>query len=148
MEYKPHLVPWIKHVYAEASRLGKRVVAFSHFPLLDFNDGASEALANSWGRSKFDIERIPNDDVTTAMADAGVGLHFAGHMHIFDVAKKVVGGHTLNNIQIPALITAVPAYLVLSLDKAKAHIDTVLIKDVDGFDTFFANYRQELEYLN
>ncbi len=147
LEHKPHLVPWIKHVYDEAKRLGKHVIAFSHFPLLDFNDGASDALARSWGKEKFDIERVPSAEVSNAMFEAGVRLHFAGHMHIFDTAKKSVGNQTMYNVQIPSLITCVPAYRILSLDDNHANIETVIMKDVAGFDSFFGQYRKELKYL-
>lgn len=147
LQHKPYLIPWIKRVYAEAERLGKHVIAFSHFPLLDCNDGASEVLGRSWGKNKFDIERMPSDEVKNAMMDAGVGLHFAGHMHIKEVEKMERDGKCMYNVQIPSLITAIPAYHILSVkDDGKAHLETVLVDKVDGFDTFFDMYRKEYEY--
>lgn len=147
LEHKPYLIPWIKNVCDEARRLGKHVIAFSHFPLLDCNDGASAALEHSWGRSKFDIERIPSEAVSSAMIEAGVRLHFAGHMHIFDIAKKTVEGNTMYNVQVPSLITGVPAYRILTVNENKAHLETVVMDNVDGFDSFFGQYRKELSYL-
>lgn len=146
LQHKPYLIPWVKKVYDDAKRLGKRVIAFSHFPLLDFNDGASEALARSWGKSKFDIERVPSEEVSQAMFDAGVRLHFGGHMHVFDVARKTVGEETMYNVQTPSLITAVPAYNLLSVEGRHCHLETVVVKDVKGFDSFFKQYKKELEY--
>lgn len=39
---KPFLLPWVRKVVAEAKRLHKTLVTFSHYPLVDFNDGVSE----------------------------------------------------------------------------------------------------------
>lgn len=145
--YKPYLLPWIKRVCDDAKRLGKRVIAFSHFPLLDFNCGASEALERSWGRSKFDIERLPTENVGRAMFDAGIRLHFAGHMHIFQSEKMTIGNETMYNIQTPSVATCVPAYRLLTLgEDRKAHLETIIMNDVPGFDTFFDRYRKECEY--
>lgn len=147
LQHKSFLITWVKHIYEEAHRLGKRVVAFSHFPLLDFNDGASPVLARSWGRSKFDIERIPNEEVSRALFDAGVRLHFAGHMHIYDLAVMERNGESMYNIQTPSLITCVPAYRILTLEDAEQfNLETVVVDEVEGYDTFFDRYRKELEY--
>lgn len=145
--YKPYLISWIKHVCDDAKRLGKRVIAFSHFPLLDFNCGASEALERSWGRSKFDIERLPTVDISRAMLDAGIRLHFAGHMHIYNSEKMTADGESMYNIQVPSVATCVPAYRLLTLGEGrKAHLDHVIVNDALGFDTFFDRYRKECEY--
>lgn len=146
LQHKPYLIPWVKTVCDEAQRLGKRVIAFCHFPLLDCNGGASEPIGRSWGRSKFDIERMPSEEVSRAMMDAGVRLHFGGHMHVFNKATMEGEGTVLTNYQIPSLITAVPAYLMLSLQGNMSHVEPVLVSNVEGFDSFFDKYRKELEF--
>lgn len=147
IEHKPYLMSWIKHVCDDAKRLGKRVIAFSHFPLLDFNSRASEALERSWGRSKFDIERLPTENVGRAMFEAGIRLHFAGHMHIYQSEKLTIGNETMYNIQVPSLATCVPSYRLLTLKEGgQAQLESVIMNNVPGFDTFFDKYRKELEY--
>lgn len=147
LAHKPYLIPWVKNVCEEAKRLGKQLVAFSHFPLLDCNDGASEVLGKAWGRNKFDIERMPSEEVKSAMMDAGVRLHFGGHMHINEVEKMERDGKCMYNVQIPSLITAIPAYHILNIkDDGKAHLETVLVDKVEGFDSFFGLYKKELEH--
>lgn len=147
IEHKQYLVSWIKRVCDDAKRLGKKVIAFSHFPLLDFNCGASEALERSWGRSKFDIERLPTEKVGRAMFDAGIRLHFAGHMHIYQSEKMTVGNETMYNIQTPSVATCVPAYRLITLEEdGLPELESVIMNNVPGFDTFFDRYRKEWEY--
>lgn len=147
IEHKPYLLAWIKRVCDDAKRLGKKVIAFSHFPLLDFNCGASEALERSWGRSKFDIERLPAEKVGRAMFDAGIRMHFAGHMHIYNSEKMTIGNETMYNIQTPSVATCVPAYRLLTLDEGgQTELEHVIMNEVPGFDTFFDRYRKEWEY--
>lgn len=142
---KPYLLPWIQKVYAEARRLGKRVIAFSHYPLLDFNRGASSPLARSWGENKFDIDRVPDESVSKAFLQAGMTLHFGGHMHVYDQQSIRQNGHTLRNIQIPSLATGVPAYLILRMGR-KPEVKPVVLTEVPDFDRFFPQYEQELRY--
>lgn len=144
--YKPYIVPWVAEVVKRANILGKKVIAFSHFPLLDCNDGASEVLGNSWGKNKFDIERMPSNDISDAMLKAGIRLHFAGHMHIKDVAKCEKDGNVMYNIQIPSLATCIPAYNILTLNGDSANLETIIVDKVEGFDTFYNEYRKEYEY--
>lgn len=146
--HKPYLVPWVKKVYDDALRLGKQVIAFSHFPVLDFNNGASEILARSWGQDKFDIERVPTNEVSLAMHKAGVRLHFGGHMHVNNRSSMTIDGETMLNVQIPSLATCIPAYHVLTINcnDNRYDIATIVIDEVPGFDTFFETYRKEYEY--
>ena len=116
LKYKPYLIPWIGKICREAEKRGKMLVAFSHFPLLDFNNGATEVIARCWGRDKFDIGRIPSEDITDSLLQAGVKLHFGGHMHINNTSRKTIGNKTLTNIQVPSLAAGVPAYKILTIN--------------------------------
>lgn len=144
---RKHLVDWVKTITTEAKKRGKTLITFCHYPIVDFNDGASEYIARSWGPTKFDLHRSPNADVTKALMDAGVQLHFGGHMHVNDTGVKTDGEHTLVNIQCPSPALYVPAYKLLTIKSAQRFsVETVTLDDVPGFDTLFPLYQKEYDY--
>lgn len=49
LKHKPFLLPWVRKVVEEARKRHKTLVAFSHYPLVDFNDGVSESVRRMWG---------------------------------------------------------------------------------------------------
>lgn len=147
LEHKPYLVEWVKTIASEAHRLGKQLVTFSHYPLLDCNDDATPILSRLWGKDKFDISRMPSDSVATIFADAGMEIHFGGHMHINDVAELTTpAGNHIVNIQVPSLASAIPAYKIMSLSPERK-VTTAVVVDAPGFDTFFDTYRQEYQRI-
>lgn len=147
LEYKTYLIPWIRKVCGEAEKRGKALVAFSHFPLLDFNNGATDVIASCWGKDKFDIGRIPSEDITDSLLFAGLKLHFGGHMHINNTTIKTIGDRTLTNIQVPSPAAGVPAYKVLTVkNKDDYSVEDVILENVPGFDSLFGLYRKEWEY--
>lgn len=84
LKHKPFLLPWVRKVVEEAQKRHKTLVAFSHYPLVDFNDGVSESVRQMWGDRRFDLHRVPEAEVSEAFLQAGLRLHFAGHMHVND----------------------------------------------------------------
>lgn len=102
IEHKAHLLKWIKKVSEEAKRLDKKLIAFSHYPLVDFNDDASQELRTFFGGNKWQLNRVPDEKVAELFSDAGIKIHFAGHMHINDTGKRIFSnGKSLINIQTP-----------------------------------------------
>lgn len=144
---RKHLVDWVKTITTEAKKRGKVLIAFCHYPLVDFNDGASEYIARSWGPTKFDLHRSPNDDVTKALMDAGIQLHFGGHMHVNDTGVKTEGDKVLVNIQCPSPALYVPGYKLLTINSAQRFsVETITLDEVPGFDTLFPLYQKEYDY--
>ena len=43
LNLKKHLLPWIKKIVEEAKIRNQILIAFSHYPMCDFNDGAEIA---------------------------------------------------------------------------------------------------------
>lgn len=146
---KQHLLKWAKKIAADANRLGKTLIAFSHYPMVDFNDGASEEIGALMGIEKWQLERVPQQDVAAAFADAGIKIHFAGHMHINDTGSYTSkNGNTLVNIQTPSLAAYVPAYKLLAVkNSGDLEIETVVIGEVKRFDELFDLYRMEDDFL-
>lgn len=146
---KKHLISWVNRIASEAKKTGKVLIAFSHFPMIDFNDGASFEIGALMGKDKWQLERVPNEIVASTFADAGLQIHFAGHMHINDTGIRTTKkGNTLINIQTPSLAAYVPGYKLLTIksDK-KLEVETIEINDVPQFNELFDLYKMEYDFL-
>lgn len=148
LKYKEFILPWVRKVASEAKIRNKILVAYSHYPLADFNDGASELVRKAWGSKKFDLHRVPSEEVSEAFLEAGIRLHVAGHMHVNDTGvKRGKNGTCLYNIQVPSIATCIPAYKILTAeDDMHFEVETVLVDSVPGFDRLFGLYEKEYEY--
>jgi len=149
LTHKKHLIAWVTKVVQEAKKRGKTLIAFSHYPMVEFNDGASPMMKKLFGEDKMQLHRVPSEEVSQIFAEAGVQLHFAGHMHINDTGvRKYKDGKGLVNIQIPSLAAYIPGYKILTIkSKNKMQISTVTIDSVPAFKTLFPLYEQEYAYL-
>ena len=149
LKHKKHLIGWAQKVVEQADRLGKTLIAFSHYPMLDFNDGASQDMVELFGPRAFQAYRVPNGAVGKAFADIGLKVHVAGHMHLNDTGVLTTeNGNTLINIQSPSLAAYMPAYKIITIkDPKHFDVETVVLDSVPGYRTFFALYEKELEFL-
>ncbi len=146
LKNRKHLVEWVKTVAAEAKKRGKALITFCHYPIVDFNDGANDYIIKSWGALSFDLERTPSDEITKAMMDAGLRLHFGGHMHVNDTGIKTDDNGTLFNVQVPSPAMYVPAYKILTIKDANHfEVNTIVLEDVPGFDSLFPLYQKEYD---
>lgn len=145
LEHRPHVIDWLADVVARGEALGKQVVAFSHFPMAGFFNGASGDIAALMGERAMQLARRPADATTRALAATGLRLHVGGHMHIGDVAlHRRDDGHLLVNIQAPSLAAYAPGYTLMTLDgTGLAEVETVRLDQVPRFDELFPLYRAE-----
>ena len=145
---KKHLIEWVKKITEEAKNNNKTVIAFTHYPMIDFNDGATNEIKNLLGEKKWQLERVPDEEVAKAFADAGLQIHFAGHMHINDTGIRKFEDKMLVNIQVPSLAAYLPAYKILTINSQdKMEVETEVLKDVPHFDELFPLYEKEYEAL-
>ncbi|MGL4970583.1 MAG: metallophosphoesterase, partial [Cetobacterium sp.] len=150
LTHKKHLINWVGKVAKAAEEKGKTLITFSHYPMVDFYNGASEEVESIFGKGKFELRRVPTDEVARTFADAGIKLHFGGHMHFNDTGvKKNENGNFLVNVQVPSIAAYVPAYKLLSIDnkKGEALIETVRIDEVPRFTELFEHYEKEYVQL-
>lgn len=149
LTHKKFLINWIQSVAKRADELGKTLITFSHYPMVDFNDNASTDIANFIGSNKMQLHRVPSDIVSETFADIGVKVHFAGHMHINDTGIfKSEKGNNIVNIQVPSLAAYTPAYKLLSFQSANIlDIQTIVIDSIPRFNELFPIYREEYNYL-
>ncbi|WKL49706.1 metallophosphoesterase [Flavobacterium pectinovorum] len=147
--YKSHLLNWVKKVSAEAKKRGKILIAFSHYPMVEFNDNASPELKQLFGADKMQLHRVPDEEVAQQFADAGIQVHFGGHMHINDTGVRTsANGNTLFNIQTPSLAAYMPAYKILTIHSdSEFEVETVVIGKVPKFNSLFPFYEEEYAHL-
>ncbi|MDW8851858.1 metallophosphoesterase [Flavobacterium sp. MMLR14_040] len=147
--YKSHLLNWVQKVSAEAKQKGKILIAFSHYPMVEFNDNASPELKQLFGADKMQLQRVPNEEVAQQFADAGIQIHFGGHMHINDTGIRTSAkGNTLFNIQTPSLAAYMPAYKILTIHSASQfEVETIVIGKVPNFNSLFPFYEEEYAHL-
>lgn len=145
---KKHLMNWVKKITQEAKLNGKTVIAFTHYPMIDFNDGATKEIENVLGEKKWQLERVPEEDVAKAFIEAGLQIHFAGHMHINDTGIRNFRDKMLVNIQVPSLAAYLPAYKILTIHSSeKMEVQTEVLNDVPNFDELFPLYEKEYDAL-
>ena len=146
---KKHLIKWVGEISAQAKKQGKILIAFSHFPMIDFNDDASAEIKELLGPNKWQLNRVPVEEVAQTFADAGLKIHFGGHMHINDTGVRTTAkGNTLVNIQTPSLAAYIPAYKLLTIQKDNlVDIQTITIDKVKRYDELFDLYKMEYQFL-
>ncbi|MCL5050583.1 MAG: metallophosphoesterase [Firmicutes bacterium] len=145
VEQKPFLVEWISNVAARADAQGKTLITFSHYPMVDFYHGTGTGMAELFGPDSAQLRRLPTAHTAERLAATGLRLHVGGHMH-FNHTSSVAdsSGNTLVNIQAPSIAGYRPAYKLLTVHSDQSiKVETLLVEDIDGFDTFFAAYTQE-----
>ena len=141
MQHKPFLIDWVRDVTARAKRLGKRLVTFCHYPMVDFNRGATDIVREAWGEKAFDLTRVPRPEVAQAFLDAGLRLHISGHMHLNNTARFHADDASLIDVQVPSRAGCMPAYKILTiLNDSIYDFQTVRLDSVPDFDVFFPRY--------
>jgi len=144
IDERQYLLDWIKQVVSEAKQRGKRLIAFGHYPILDFNNQQSQALADLLGKDKFQLKRVPTVETQLKWVETGLPLHFAGHMHINQQEVKKQGTNTLWNIQVPSLAAFPPAYKTIEVKPNSLLIQTHILTEVEGYNTLFDLYKKEV----
>lgn len=149
MSHKKHLIDWISKVASEAKRLNKTLIPFSHYPMVEFYDDAAGDVEALFGEHGMQLYRVPREEVAQIFSEAGLKLHFGGHMHINDTGTRKFGSeNTLVNVQIPSLAAYIPGYKIATiLPDDIMEIETVQLEEVPRFDELFDLYRMEHDYL-
>ncbi|MEX0928685.1 MAG: hypothetical protein WDZ53_04705, partial [Balneolales bacterium] len=149
--YKKHLLKWIGEVARQADRHGKTLYAFSHYPAIDFYNGAEPLIEQLWGRGRFQLSRLPSESASRALTRTGLNLHIGGHMHMNNTNRYYdeESQNTLYNIQTPSLAAYVPGYKLLHSRPGHAVVEirTVMLREVPDFDLLFPLYRLEWDHL-
>jgi hypothetical protein len=150
LTHKKHLLNWVKKVCEEAAKRGKVLIAFSHYPMVEFYDDASPEIRKLLGDGSMELHRVPAEEVARAFAAAGIRLHFGGHMHINDTGIRTYNdGKFLVNVQVPSLAAYIPAYKLLTIHNAgQMEVETVRLDSVPRFRELFPLYEREYARLD
>ncbi|MGV1828307.1 metallophosphoesterase [Agrobacterium vitis] len=133
---RPYLLAWIKQVADRANRLGKTLLAFSHYPALPLaltGEGSDVRATSTPDWSK----RMPSPETSRRLACAGIRWHFSGHMHVAGRVKL----DGLVNIAVPSPVAYPGGYVVVTAKAKQIDIETVQMNVVKGFDIAFPAYQ-------
>jgi len=149
LAFKRHLTLWISRVADEAKKRGKTLISFTHYPMVDFHDNASNDLKSLFGKDKMQLFRVPDDSIAAVFAGMGIKIHFAGHLHVNDTGFRDFGENGfIVNVQVPSLAGYPAAYKILTIrNKKSMEVETARIDSVPGFDGLFRFYGLEHAYL-
>jgi hypothetical protein len=145
---KDYFMEWLSKIVEQAEELNKTLIAFSHYPAIDFNDDASPILGELLGDTKWQLERVPGEQIAKDFANAGLRIHVAGHMHINDTGFRVFGDNSLINIQTPSLAAYRPGFKILTIiNGEQIMVETITIDSVPNFNQLFSFYEMEYSFL-
>ena len=91
------------------------------------------------------IKRTPSPEVARAAIEAGIGIHFSGHLHVNDTARTTYGGKTLVNIGVPSLVAFPPAFKVLTIGEDRLGIEAVSLDSLPIDPAINSQYRIEID---
>lgn len=141
---KSFVLDWMKDVSRRANQLGKRLLAFSHYPVLDPLRGTRNEEQALLGETNL-TKRVPEQEVAEAVIETGVRLHFSGHLHINDTACFQGEDGFVVNVSVPSLIAYPAAYKIIAMGDESVEIETIRIDDC-GLDPMIQkSYRAEIE---
>lgn len=142
LKHKAFLLSWIADLTARANASGKRLVVFSHYPVLDPLDGTREEEMALIGPTET-TGRIPQAEVGAALMAAGVQLHLSGHLHVNDTACLRADGRSLVNVAVPSLGGFPAAIKILSFEDNTIAVETVGFDDLPLDPAIMALYEAE-----
>lgn len=138
---KPFILDWLSDVSARAKLLGKTLICFSHYPVLDCYDGTLLQESALFGGTQA-VRRTPDLATSRAVAATGIGTHFSGHLHVSDTCTTCVDGCTLTNHAIPSPVAFPPAFALVHADGETKNIRHRSI-EFEKFDAFFPFYQRD-----
>jgi 3',5'-cyclic AMP phosphodiesterase CpdA len=149
LTHKMHLVDWIKTVAARARAEGKQLMAFSHYPTMDFYANQTGAMKAVFKPGAFQTARVPDAATTAALAATGLRMHVGGHMHFNGTNDYTdAAGNYLANVQSPSLAVYGAAYKIVTYkDLDTVDVQTVALNNVPRFNELFPYYQVEYDYL-
>lgn len=141
---KPFVLDWMADVAARAQAGGKRLLAFSHYPVLNFLSPEMAAEeARVFGETSF-ARRAPRPEAERAVAATGIGVHFSGHLHVNDTTVRGEGSDFLVNVAVPSTVAFPSGYKIVRFEEPGVlEIETISLGEARGHDAAFGAYRTE-----
>lgn len=141
---KPQLLSWAADVARRARQLGKRLIAFSHYPVIDPLNGSGEDERDLLGDTGF-VRRMPDPAVAAALIAAGLDVHFSGHWHVNNTASVQCAEGSIVNVAVPSLVAYPSGYKLVDIAPDGLRIETISVRQAQGFDVASAGYAAEAQ---
>ncbi|MDO1583118.1 metallophosphoesterase family protein [Rhizobium oryzicola] len=138
---RPYLLEWIEAVAQRAKRLGKTLLAFSHYPALPLSLMGEGERSIAVGTSDW-LKRMPSLETGRSLAGAGLTWHFSGHMHVAGRTQL----YGLTNVAVPSPVGYPGGYVVIDIDGPAVEVQMVELTEVAGFDVAFAAYNAQRQH--
>ncbi|PYB71776.1 metallophosphoesterase family protein [Rhizobium wuzhouense] len=142
LRLKPFLIDWIKNVHERAKILGKTVLSFSHYPVIDPFDDTNGSEAALFGNTNM-AKRTPSKVVADTLLDTGMTVHFSGHLHVEGTTRRSQEGRELVNIAVPSLVAFPPAFKIVQPGKNLPDVKTVGLSPLPLDPALIKLYRLE-----
>lgn len=144
LKHKRFVLDWMADVARRADAEGKHLLAFSHYPAIDPLDDTVADERAVLGDTSLSL-RIPEPDVATALIEAGIKVHFSGHLHVNDTARCYRNEAFLVNISVLSLVAFPAGYKIVRHVGNMLGIETVGIDAMALDQGIVAQYRTEVE---
>lgn len=139
---KPYLFEWISDICKRAVKQGKHLLTFSHYPALDPYNDQDGAYLKLFGETEIS-RRQPEIMVAEKLLEAGLQLHFGGHMHVNGVSRYGTGNTQLTHISVPSPVTCPAAYQLIQASKNEVRVDTIPLGSLPLDSGIVAFYKEE-----
>lgn len=126
LTHKPFIPAWMAQVAQRAAAQGKRLLTFTHYPVLDAC-AAGRADAQALFGPVPMVRRLPGAEVAQTVLRTGIATVFSGHLHQNDMARVSDAAGFLVNIGVPSLAAFPGAFKVASVDETRLTFDTVSV---------------------
>lgn len=135
---RPYILDWITDVAKRAERLGKTLLAFSHYPALPLTlvrhgDHYEQTGTQDW------LKRMPSLKSGRSLAHAGVRWHFSGHMH---VAREVEFSGLLN-VAVPSPVAYPGGYVEIICENNEVEYNFIRVDPTPGFGVASGAYHKQ-----
>ncbi|MGE5480591.1 MAG: metallophosphoesterase family protein [Chloroflexota bacterium] len=124
-KFRPETITWMRQKLSEGKSLGKVLIGFMHFGLVEHFTGqktlsvSSEYVLDDW------------NTVAPQLMDAGLNLVFTGHFHANDITAYQAGGKTLYDVETASLVGYPSSYRVVKITRGNASVSTKTINNVN-----------------
>lgn len=138
VDHKPFILDWMADVALRAKQLGKRLLTFSHYPVLDSYCDPDGSEARLFGPTNM-AKRTPPVQVGEHVMQTGISMHFSGHLHV----KRITQLQTLTNVAVPSLVAYPAAYCIAQTTASQCEITDVRLDALKPNPIIFNAYRDE-----
>ncbi len=142
MRHKPFILRWMQDVARRAALHGKRLLTFSHYPMLDACPAARDDAMAVFGAVPM-VRRVPGAEVAQAVLTTGIKVAFSGHLHQNDTALYSADGRFAVNVGVPSLGAFPGCWKSVTVNDQRVTVETISTGAMPMPDIIRQAYRSE-----